>query len=388
MNKQAVYHTIKSNYSFPVSDNELVIRIRVAKGEAQSAEIIHAMKYEWTIRRETSPMNKEYSDDLFDYFIARLHLKDTRFVYVFRIWADGREYYYSENGVSEEYNFDLGYFNFFQCPYINPGDVHREVSWARDAIVYQIFVERFFIGENIKKKQYINLNWGDLPNPKSFAGGDLEGIRQKLDYLLDLGINTLYLTPIFESCSNHKYDISDYFHVDKMFGGNGAFARLVKEVHARGMRIILDAVFNHCSAQNKIFADVEKKGKKSRYYNWFFIDGDKPDQTKGNYQQFAACTYMPKLNTNTPAVQDYLISVGKYWVEKYGIDGWRLDVADEVSDVFWRRFRSELKQINPDILLLAENWQDAYPWCGFDGHEMVAYRFYESGRRDDRIAFQ
>ena len=95
MNKQAVYHTIKSNYSFPVSDNELVIRIRVAKGEAQSAEIIHAMKYEWTIRRETSPMNKEYSDDLFDYFIARLHLKDTRFVYVFRIWADGR-YYHSD----------------------------------------------------------------------------------------------------------------------------------------------------------------------------------------------------------------------------------------------------------------------------------------------------
>ena len=109
--------------------------------------------------------------------------------------------------MTEEYNFSLGYFNFFQCPYINPADVHREVTWVREAIVYQIFVERFFVGETGKKKEYVNLRWGDIPNPKSFAGGDLEGIRLKLDYLQDLGVNTLYLTPIFESCSNHKYDI-------------------------------------------------------------------------------------------------------------------------------------------------------------------------------------
>lgn len=371
MNKQAVYHAIKSNYSFPISDHELEVRLRVAKGEAQSVELIHSMKYDWTIRRESCAMHKAYSDDLFDYFIVRLRLQDTRFAYIFRIVSEGRSYYFSENGVTEEYDFSLGYFNFFQCPYINPADVHREVSWVREAIVYQIFVERFFVGETGKKKEYVNLRWGDIPNPKSFAGGDLEGIRLKLDYLQDLGVNTLYLTPIFESCSNHKYDIRNYFRVDGMFGGNEAFARLSEEAHARGMRIILDAVFNHCSAQNKIFADVEKKGRKSRYYDWFFIEGDKPDQKAGNYEHFAGCKYMPKLNTNTPAVQDYLISVGKYWVEKYGIDGWRLDVADEVSDVFWRRFRRELKREHPDVLLIAENWHDAYPWLRGDEYDGV-----------------
>ena len=371
MNRQAVYHSIKSNYSFPVSDNELVIRLRVAKGEAQEVTLIHSMKYDWTIRRESCAMRKEYSDGLFDYFIVRMHLQDTRFAYIFCIKSEGRTYYFSENGVTEDYDFSLGYFNFFQCPYINPGDVHRKVSWVSGAIVYQIFVERFFVGEGENKKEYVNLKWGDIPNPKSFAGGDLEGIRKKLDYLQDLGVNTLYLTPIFESCSNHKYDIRNYFRVDEMFGGDGAFARLAKEAHSRGMRILLDAVFNHCSAQNKIFADVVKKGRKSRYYDWFFIDGDKPDQETGNYEHFAGCKYMPKLNTNTPAVQDYLISVGRYWVEKYGIDGWRLDVADEVSDVFWRRFRQELKRAHPDVLLIAENWHDAYPWLRGDEYDGV-----------------
>lgn len=371
MNKHAIYHAIKSNYSFPVSDKELVVRLRVAKGDAESVELIYSMKYEWTLRRESCPMRKEFSDDLFDYFTVRMELADTRFAYIFRIIADGREYYYSENGVTETYDFSLGYFNFFQCPYINPADVHREVSWVKDAIVYQIFVERFFVGEGEKKKSYVNLKWGDIPNPKSFAGGDLKGIEKKLDYLQDLGVNTLYLTPIFESRSNHKYDIRDYFRVDEMFGGDEAFANLSKAVQARGMRIILDAVFNHCSSENEIFRDVVENGKKSRYYDWFFIHGDKPDPTVGNYEHFAGCKYMPKLNTNVLAVQDYLISIGKYWIEKYGISGWRLDVADEVSDVFWRRFRLAVKADHPDVILIAENWHDAYPWLRGDEYDGV-----------------
>ncbi len=146
MNRQAVYHSIKSNYSFPVSDNELVIRLRVAKGDAQKVELIHSMKYDWTIRRECCAMRKEYSDGLFDYFIVKMCLQDTRFAYIFRIESEGGSYYFSENGVTEDYDFSLGYFNFFQCPYINPGDVHRIVSWVSGAIVYQIFVERFFVG--------------------------------------------------------------------------------------------------------------------------------------------------------------------------------------------------------------------------------------------------
>ncbi len=196
MNKQAVYHAIKSNYSFPVSDNELIIRLRAAKGDVRSAELIYSMKYEWTEKRERSPMYLLCSDDLFDYFCIKMALSDTRLAYIFLLHTEEGDFYFSENGVTEEYNFKLGYFNFFQCPYINPGDVHREVSWVRQAIVYQIFVERFFVGDTQDKKEYVNLKWGDIPNPKSFAGGDLDGIRQKLDYLQDLGVNTLYLTPI------------------------------------------------------------------------------------------------------------------------------------------------------------------------------------------------
>lgn len=371
MNKQAVYHAIKSNYSFPVSDNELIIRLRAAKGDVRSAELIYSMKYEWTEKRERNPMYLLCSDDLFDYFCIKMALSDTRLAYIFLLHTEEGDFYFSENGVTEEYNFKLGYFNFFQCPYINPGDVHREVSWVRQAIVYQIFVERFFVGDTQDKKEYVNLKWGDIPNPKSFAGGDLDGIRQKLDYLQELGVNTLYLTPIFESCSNHKYDIRNYFRVDPMFGGDEAFRRLSSEAHARGMRIILDAVFNHCSEQNPIFRDVVEKGRESKYYDWFFIRGDKPDPEKGNYEHFAGCTYMPKINTNTPAAQEYLISVGKYWIEEYGIDGWRLDVADEVSDVFWRRFRAEIKRTKADVILIAENWHDAYAWLRGDEYDGI-----------------
>lgn len=371
MNKQAVYHAIRSNYSFPVSENELVIRLRTAKGDAESVELIHSMKYEWTQRRERSAMQKMYSDGLFDYYVIRMVLADARFAYIFLIRSGGREYFYSESGVTEAYDYALGYFDFFQCPYINSADVHREVSWARDAIVYQIFVDRFCAGGYGKEKSYVNLKWGEIPDPKSFAGGDLDGIRLKLDYLQETGFNTLYLTPVFESRSNHKYDIRNYFRVDPMFGGERALRRLTDEVHARGMRIILDAVFNHCSAENGLFRDVVKKGKRSRYFDWFFIRGDRPDEERGNYEYFAGCKYMPKLNTNNPAVQDYLISVGTYWMKKYGINGWRLDVADEVSEVFWRRFRAAVKRTDPDAVLIAENWQNAYPWLGGDMYDGV-----------------
>ena len=226
MNKQAVYHAIRSNYSFPVSENELVIRLRTAKGDAESVELIHSMKYEWTQRRERSAMQKMYSDGLFDYYVIRMVLADARFAYIFLIRSGGREYFYSESGVTEAYDYALGYFDFFQCPYINSADVHREVSWARDAIVYQIFVDRFCAGGYGKEKSYVNLKWGEIPDPKSFAGGDLDGIRLKLDYLQETGFNTLYLTPVFESRSNHKYDIRNYFRVDPMFGGERALRRL------------------------------------------------------------------------------------------------------------------------------------------------------------------
>ena len=369
MNRQAIYHANKSEYSYAVSRSEVEIRLRTARGDAESVELIYGMKYDWTIARESCAMEKKYTDDLFDYYVIRLRLQDTRLAYIFRIRAEGKEYYYSEDGVRETYDWALGYFNYFQIPYVHEADVHREVNWAREAVLYQVFVDRFYRGDERADKGYVNLEWGERPNPKSFAGGDLEGIRKKLDYLQEMGFNALYLTPIFASRSNHKYDTRDYFRVDDMFGGERALEALAKDVHSRGMRIILDAVWNHCSRENALFADVMEKGKASDYYDWFLIEGDKPDAERGNYEHFAGCTYMPKFNTSNRAVQEYLIGVSEHWMGRYGIDGWRLDVADEVSDTFWRRFREAVKGRNPNVILLAENWQNGSAWLRGDEYD-------------------
>src|SRR5699024_898540 len=147
----------------------------------------------------------------------------------------------------------------------------------RSAVFYQIFVERFRQGNEKKDTSYINMKWDEKPTPKSFAGGDLAGIIEKMDYLKELGINALYLTPVFRSISNHKYDIIDYFTVDPQFGTKEELRQLVKLAHENGIRVVLDAVFNHCSMEMQQFQDVLEKGRESRFYDWFIIDGDFPE---------------------------------------------------------------------------------------------------------------
>ena len=220
------------------------------------------------------------------------------------------------------------------------------VDWMRSAVFYQIFVERFRQGNEKKDTSYINMKWDEKPTPKSFAGGDLAGIIEKMDYLKELGINALYLTPVFRSISNHKYDIIDYFTVDPQFGTKEELRQLVKLAHENGIRVVLDAVFNHCSMEMQQFQDVLEKGRESRFYDWFIIDGDFPEPEKMNYECFAACNYMPKLNTANEEVQDFLLEIAIYWIREADIDGWRLDVSDEVSHGFWRRFRKAVKKEN------------------------------------------
>ena len=185
-----------------------------------------------------------------------------------------------------------------------------------------------------------------------------------------MGATALYLTPIFKSKSNHKYDIIDYYQVDEMFGGNDALARLVKQCHARGIKVVLDAVFNHVSEQFEPFQDVLKNGKESKYFNWFVIDGDSISNAKDNYCCFAECKYMPKLNTNNGDVQQYLLDIAEYWIRQYDIDGWRLDVSDEVSHKFWRAMRKRVKSIKKQAVLIGENWHNSETYLNgdqFDG---------------------
>lgn len=371
MNRHAIQHIVDSSYCFPISPKQITLRLRTAKNDIERAWVIYESKYVIADRQQKVEMKKKFSGGLYDYYSVTLDLTDTRIGYVFYVY-DGEEYYFfSEDGLTKTYNYALGYYNFFQYPYINESDILPKVEWTEHAVFYQIFVDRFNIGNKESDKSYINCKWGDIPNPKTFAGGDLKGITQKLDYIKSLGVNTIYLTPIFKSISNHKYDISDYMEIDKQFGCNEDLKELVESAHSKGMRIMLDAVFNHCSDKLTQFQDVKKKGRDSEYYDWFVIHGDKPDTEAGNYEMFAACEYMPKFNTSNPKVQEYLCNIGCYYISEYDIDGWRLDVSDEVSHDFWRRFRKEIKAAKKDCIIVGENWHDASNYLKGDQYDSI-----------------
>ena len=372
MNQYAILHIPDSRYCFASGEKELVLRLRMAKEDEQAeVSLIYACKYDFSLKRRQEKMKICYSDRLFHYYEIRLQLEDVRLAYVFQIEEKGKIYFYSEDGVTETYHFEEGFYNFFQMPYINTNDIMEVVEWMRSAVFYQIFVDRFCQGDFEKDTGYITMQWGETPTPKNFAGGDIKGITEKLDYIKSLGVNAIYLTPVFESRSNHKYDISNYKKIDPQFGTIEDIKELVLKAHKKGMRIVLDAVFNHCSMEMAEFQDVLEKGKQSPYYNWFIIDGEFPDTEKMNYECFAACNYMPKLNTADKGVQDFLIDIALFWIREADIDGWRLDVSDEVSHEFWRRFRREVKAEKRDCVIIGENWHDAYPYLMGDQYDSI-----------------
>ena len=226
MNKQAIYHQPDSNYCYPLENNVISVRLRVSKEDIfNSIYVIYGDKYTYQKRQIKLPMKLKYTDELFSYYQIDIKLDDVRFVYIFELINSDGTFYFCEDGIVEKYDFKLAYFNCFQYPYINSIDVPKRVSWMKKAIFYEIFVDRFNVG-NINKN-YINMKWNDKPRQNSFAGGDLVGIIRKLDYLKNLGINVIYLTPIFSSISNHKYDIKDYYKIDVQFGDETIFQKLV-----------------------------------------------------------------------------------------------------------------------------------------------------------------
>ena len=372
MNELAMQHIPESKYCFAVNSNTMALRLRVSKEDfPDKIEVVYGGKYEYAKTQYSAPMERSYEDRLFAWYTAYITLDDVRFVYIFKITEKGKVSYFSEDGLTDKFDFVLSFYNCFQLAYINEADLLEPVEWMKTAVFYQIFVERFLMGNESKDKSYINLKWGELPTPKSFAGGDLEGITQKLDYLKGLGINAIYLTPIFQSASNHKYDISDYYKIDEHFGDKKVFKRLVESAHERGIKIVLDAVFNHCSEYIAQFQDVIKNGKKSPYFDWFVIHGDKIDREKVNYECFASCAYMPKWNTSNREVQNYLMGIATYWIKEYNIDGWRLDVSDEISHEFWRDFRRAVKAVKSDCVLIGENWHDANAYLHGDQYDSI-----------------
>lgn len=372
MNKKAILHVADSNYCYAINNNTVEILLRTDKDDKfDEVSVIYGNKYDYYKKQLQAQMKLRFTDEFFNYYFLRLQLADVRFVYIFKLTQGQTTVYFCEDGVVENYDFSVAYFNSFQLPYINAVDIVPTVGWLKNAVFYQIFVDRFCCGDEKNDKSFVNLKWGEIPTPKSFAGGDLAGIISKLDYLQSLGVTALYLTPVFQSKSNHKYDVSDYYRIDPHFGTESQFKSLVQQAHAHGIKVVLDAVFNHCSEDLAQFQDVVRNGRDSEFFDWFIVDGDTVDTEKGNYEYFGVCKYMPKFNTSCESLQQYLIGVATHWIKNYDIDGWRLDVSDEVSHDFWRKFRTAVKKVKSNAVLLGENWHDAYPYLRGDEYDGI-----------------
>lgn len=366
MHNYSISHIPQTVDACPM-DGRMHLRLRVQRGLLQSVRLVYNCdKNMWHQFRLEAPMRLRYTDSEMEYYSVSVALTDTRFAYIFVLeCTDGVTRYFSEEGLSESYDHSLGYFSFFQYTSQFPCDTMQVPEWVRTAVCYQIFPERFCMGSAGKDTVYINARWGSLPTPKSYYGGDLNGIREKLDYLEDLGVNVLYLTPVFCSPTNHKYEITDYEQVDPAFGGNEALKALIDDAHLRGMRVMLDGVFNHCSRQHPFFLDAQVKGKSSAYYDWFFWKAD------GSYLTFGSVKAMPKLNTGNPAVIRYFTNVAVMWMRQYGVDGWRLDVSDEISHRFLRHFREAVLAERSDAIIIGEDWHRAVRYLNGDEYDGI-----------------
>ncbi len=246
-------------------------------------------------------------------------------------------------------------------------------EWVRDAVFYQIFPDRFARSDAVPKPTRLQ-KWGATPTEFGYQGGDLLGVLEKLDYICDLGVNALYFTPIFQSASNHRYHTHDYEKVDPMLGGDAALRKLVDEAHRRGLRVVLDGVFNHASRGFLPFNDILESGNDSAYLDWFTVfgfplnayDPDKPPA----YKAWWGLPALPKFNTGHTPVREFLWGVARRWID-FGIDGWRLDVPNEIDDDdFWREFRRRVRAANPDAYIVGEIWTEAQRWLQgdmFDG---------------------
>ncbi len=252
-------------------------------------------------------------------------------------------------------------------------DTFTTPDWVKDAIFYQIFPDRFARSDRLPKPPHLE-SWDAPPTVHGFKGGDLLGIVERLDYLQDLGITAIYLNPIFQSTANHRYHTFDYWQVDPLLGGNEAFRELLDAAHARGIRIVLDGVFNHASRGFFQFNHILENGPASPYLDWFIVRGFPlhayDERHPPNYAAWWNLHALPKFNHDNPEVREFLWQVGEHWTRE-GIDGWRLDVPGEITTPgFWEEFRRRVKAVNPEAYLVGEIWHDADEWLRgdrFDG---------------------
>ena len=428
MNKAALFCDGTEGYVYPPEpkENELVtFRFRTAKDDADRVGLVTSA--------DTYVMEKECTQGEFDYYTFETRLGEEPFRYCFEVQSGTEKYYYGRCGISREI---LEYYNFVVVPGFSTPD------WAKGAVMYQIFTDRFYNGDksnDVETNEYYYIgdysqrvtNWDKYPanmGVREFYGGDLQGVMDKLDYLQDLGVEVVYFNPLFVSPSNHKYDIQDYDYIDPHYGkivddggevlpngvtdnsqatkykkrttglknleaSNELFIKLVEELHRRGMKVILDGVFNHCGSFNK-WMDRERiyEGEEDyepgayvsadspyRSYFRFFKEGPENWPYNGNYDGWWGHDTLPKLNyEDSVKLENYILYIGRKWVSPpYNVDGWRLDVAadlgrsNEYNHDFWKKFRTAVKDANPNALILAEHYGDPSDWLKGDEWDTV-----------------
>ncbi|RHP84720.1 glycoside hydrolase family 13 protein [Roseburia sp. AM59-24XD] len=433
-NPQALFADGTEFYRCPAEPDpydRVRLRLRCARENLDSVILV--------FNDERIEMEKLYNDRLFDYYETFVQLGTEQVFYYFEIHCGQMTCYYNNVGLC---NSVEEYYNFTMTPGFHTPD------WAKGAVFYQIYVDRFYNGDrsnDVEDDEYFYIgegtskvtDWNKYPaamGVREFYGGDIAGVMQKLDYLQELGVEVLYLNPIFVSPSNHKYDIQDYDYVDPHFGrivkdegevlqrdengnlkadptypnksasryicrvtdkenleaSNQLFAEFVEEVHRRGMKVILDGVFNHCGSFNKwldrecIYENAPgyEKGAyvaEDSPYNTFFKFRERQWPYNPHYDGWWGHDTLPKLNyEESPSLFDYIMHVGRKWVSPpYNVDGWRLDVAadlgqsGEYNHYFWKEFRRNVKEANPDALVLAEHYGDPTEWLKGDEWDTV-----------------
>ncbi|NMB01376.1 MAG: glycoside hydrolase family 13 protein [Firmicutes bacterium] len=366
MLREAVYHVAHGSYAYPLAEDTLRVTLRAAKGDLKGVTVLYQDRYGGS-EPLLAAMEVAAEDELFAYYQADLRLDTKRFGYVFLLDDGKHSVFYTEKGFFD----DIQPNTQFHYPYIALKDLWEPPNWAQGAVVYQIFPERFANGDPTNDPPHMEA-WDLPPTVTSQKGGDLQGVIDNFQHLVDLGVDVLYFTPLFKAPSNHKYDTEDYYTIDPHFGDEQTVRELISLCHQHGMKVVFDAVFNHCGFGFFAFQDVLAKGEKSPYAHWFNIASFPVQMDPPNYETFAnQIATMPKVMTYHPDVKEYFLEVGRYWVREFGIDGWRLDVANEIDHQFWREFRTAIKAENPEALIIGEVWHEASDWLRGDQFDAV-----------------
>lgn len=374
MNYGAIAHMPDSRYCFCVRPGCFLVRLQTGRGDLQKVVLHFQDKYipvRFMDTRSCVPMRMVAQDVSHDYYEAQINIDVVCLRYYFELVdQQGNHNYYSNCRFLREPPTDID--RMFDLPQ-NLREVERfEVpQWAKNKVVYQIFPARFASSAQIPEDV-----WYQAPiSASADLGGDLRGIIQHLEYIKELGADVVYLTPIFHSRSSHKYDTIDYYTIDPAFGSKEDLIELVDRAHGMGMRVMLDAVFNHTAPEFFAFQDLESNWEKSAYKQWYYCSEPpvrpKKFGVKPNYKCFSYFGGMPKLNLDNQETADYVINVALYWLRTAGIDGWRLDVGDEVSHFFWQKFRRAVKKEFPDALIVGEVWHYAADFLQGDTWDTV-----------------